>query len=280
MKALWLLPKKLPTIPVEAEAISPDIIAGRKLEEVEKLSVHVGNTKQTMGEYFELEGETADQAAGQKIIVNGSIPGVKYVGADMTAGKILVKGSIGMHVGAHMTGGEILIEGSASNWAGAEMKGGLLRIKGNGGHQIGSAYRGSSEGMKGGCILVEGNAGLELGAFIRRGMIVVKGDVDSFAGAHMNGGEIFIFGKAEKRLGAAARGNGGFIACLGEVESLLPTYIYDATYKPTFMKLYLRQMKDYLGINEAENFLETLFRKYRGDVAVGGNSEILIAEKL
>ena len=45
------------------------------------------------------------------------------------------------------------------------------------------------------------------------------------------------------------------------------------------MKLYLRQLRDELGIGEAERFLDTPFRRYRGDIAVGGTGEILIAEK-
>jgi hypothetical protein len=95
----------------------------------------------------------------------------------------------------------------------------------------------------------------------------------------MNGGQIFVFGRASRRLGAEAKGNGGFIACLGEVESILPTYLYDTTYNPAFMKLYLRQLRDELGIEEAMKFIDTPFRRYRGDLAVGGNAEILIAEK-
>ena len=94
----------------------------------------------------------------------------------------------------------------------------------------------------------------------------------------MNGGEIFVFGRVARRFGAEAKGNGGFIACFGEVESLLPTYVYDTTFRPDFMKLYLRQLRDQLGIEAAGEHLETSFRRYRGDIAVGGTAEILIAE--
>jgi formylmethanofuran dehydrogenase subunit C len=184
-----------------------------------------------------------------------------------------------MHAGAEMEGGELIITGSASNWAGAEMKGGLIRIHGDAGHQLGAAYRGSPEGMTGGVIVIGGSVGLEAGAFMRRGMLILQGDVDPFLGVHMNGGEIFVFGRVARRLGAEAKGNGGFIACFGEVESLLPTYVYDTTFRPDFMKLYLRQLRDQLGIEAAGKYLEASFRRYRGDIAVGGTGEILIAEK-
>ncbi len=94
----------------------------------------------------------------------------------------------------------------------------------------------------------------------------------------MNGGEILVFGRAGRRLGAQAKGNGGFMACFGGVEELLPTYIYDTTYTPTFMRLYLRRLAETLNVGEALRYMDKPLRLYRGDLAVGGNAEILIAE--
>lgn len=279
MKTLRLKPKDTPSIPVEAETIYPDLFAGKTLPEIEGLPVHVGNQTHTLGDYFEVDGEAAETAAEQLIIIEGDIPWAKYIGASMTGGCIVVEGGVGMHVGAQMSGGEITVNGSASDWAGAEMRGGLLRIRGDAGDLLGAAYRGSSEGMTGGCIVVEGRAGVETGSFMRRGIIVVLGDVEPFAGAHMDGGEIFVFGRAARRLGAEMKGNGGLIVCLGEVEALLPTFVYDTAYRPTFMKLYLRKLRDKLGVHEAGRFLDASFGRYRGDIAVGGDGEILIAEK-
>jgi formylmethanofuran dehydrogenase subunit C len=195
----------------------------------------------------------------------------------MTAGKIIIDGDAGMHLGAQMTGGEIHVQGSVDDWAGVEMKGGLIRINGNAGNHIGSAYRGSNSGMTGGTIIVNGKVGQECGSLLRRGMIVIRGNAAPFLGTAMNGGEIFVFGRVAKRLGSNAKGNGGFITCFGEVEELLPTYIYDSTYKPTFMKLYLNQLVNQFGVTEAEKFMETPFKRYHGDIAAGGTSEIFIA---
>jgi len=279
METLKFTPKKMPGIPVEAEAITPDSVAGKTLKDVRALPVYVGNEEKTLGDFFKVSGKTAEDPSEQLIVIDGEVPKVKYVGAGMTAGQVLVEGCVGMHAGAQMKGGEFIVTGDAGDWAGAEMKGGLIRIHGNAGHQMGAAYRGSPEGMTGGCIVVGGSVGLEAGAFLRRGMIIIKGDAGPFLGVHMNGGEIFVFGRAARRLGAEAKGNGGFIACFGDVEALLPTYVYDTTYVPDFMKLYLRQLRDDLGIEKAGEHLETRFSRYRGDVAVGGTGEILIAEK-
>jgi hypothetical protein len=94
----------------------------------------------------------------------------------------------------------------------------------------------------------------------------------------MNGGERFVFGKTGMRAGAQAGGNGGFIASLGGIEELLPTYRYDTTYSPIMMRLYLKEMAEKLGIKVASKFKDTQYLRYRGDLAVGGNSEILVAK--
>ncbi len=277
MKELFLELKEKPTIPIEAENISTDIVAGKQMQEVRELPIYIGNTKKCLVDFFDLEGEVAAQTADQAIFVEGDLSKVKYIGAKMTAGKVVINGDVGMHLGSQMTGGEIQVNGSTADWAGVEMKGGLLRISGNAGNHLGSVYRGSAEGMTGGCIIVDGDAGQETGSFLRRGMIVVRGNAGPFAGVHMNGGEIFVFGRAAKRLGADAKGNGGFIVCLGEVEAMLPTYIYDSTYRPTFMRLYLRELNDKLGVKEAGRFIDAPFKRYHGDTAIGGNSEIFVA---
>ena len=278
MNELILTPKKLPELPLEAEVITPDSVAGKTLKEVKSLPVYVGNTTEILGKYFDVKGETAETPSDQLVAIQGECENVKYIGAGMTAGRLIVEGCVGMHAGAEMEGGELIVTGSASNWAGAEMKGGLLRIHGDAGHQLGAAYRGSPEGMTGGVIVVGGSVGLEAGAFMRRGMLIIHGNVGSFLGVHMNGGEIFVFGKVARRFGAEAKGNGGFIACFGGVESILPTYVYDTTFRPDFLKLYLRQLRDQLGIEVAGKYLDASFRRYRGDIAVGGTAEILVVE--
>lgn len=277
---LRLKPKVSKTsIPLEAEVISPDIMAGKTLKEVEELQVHCGNRVENLGDYFEVEGETASKASEQLILLEGDCSWVKYIGAEMTAGKIIVDGGAGMHLGSRMSGGEIVVEGSTDDWAGAEMRGGLIRIRGDAGDLLGAAYRGNPEGMGGGCIVVEGSAGYETATNMRRGLIIILGDAGPFAGVHMNGGVLFIFGRADRRLGAQMKGNGSLIICLGEVEELLPTFVYDTTYTPTFMKIYLKTLSQQLGIEKAEGFIGAPFRRYRGDLAVGGDGEILVIER-
>jgi formylmethanofuran dehydrogenase subunit C len=264
------------SIPIEAENITPDLVAGKQLSEIERLTVYEGNKQHNMSDLFEISGDVAKEVGEQVIVVEGDTTLVKYIGSSMSSGKIIVEGNAGMHLGSRMTGGEIQVKGSVDDWAGAEMIGGYIRINKNAGNRLGSAYRGSPEGMKGGLIIVDGNVGQECGAFLRRGMIVIRGTVEPFAGVHMNGGQIFAFGHVSKRLGASAKGNGGFIACFGGVEQMLPTYLYDSTYNPNFMRVYLQQLSENLGVKEAAKFMDAQFERFSGDLACGGNNEIFV----
>ena len=277
MKVLKLKYVGQTSIPIEAENITPDRVAGKQISEIEKLPVYEGNKQRNVSDFFEISGDVAEEVGEQVIVLAGDTTLVKYIGSSMSSGKIIVEGNAGMHLGSRMTGGEIQVKGSVDDWAGAEMSGGYIRINKNAGNRLGSAYRGSPEGMTGGVIVVDGNIGQECGAFLRRGMIVIRGTVAPFAGVHMNGGQIFAFGHVSKRLGASAKGNGGFIACLGGVEQMLPTYIYDSTYKPVFMRVYLQQLSENLGVKEAANFMDTQFERFSGDLACGGNNEIFVA---
>jgi formylmethanofuran dehydrogenase subunit C len=278
MKKIVLTPRGFSSIPIEADCISPDCFAGKTIPEIRELEIHYGNTAYPMKEYIHATGKVADKPEEQLIVIDGDARHIKHIGEGMTAGRIVIQGDAGMHTGAMMKGGDITIEGDVGDWCGAEMKGGLIRVVGNAGNLVGAAYRGSPEGMRGGCIMVNGNAGVEVGSFMRRGMIVVTGNTGAFTGVHMNGGEIMVFGKTGKRAGAQAKGNGGLIACFGGIEELLPTYRYDTTFTPTFMRLYIRQLSGSLGIDTTK-FIDRPMRRYRGDLAVGGNSEILVAEK-
>ena len=278
MRKIVLTPRGFSKIPIEADVISPDNFAGKTIPEIREMEIYYGNKVHPMKEYIHAQGKVAESPEKQLIVIDGDARHIKHIGEGMTTGRIVIQGDAGMHSGVQMSGGDITVTGNVGDWCGAEMKGGLIRVLGNAGNLVGAAYRGSAEGMTGGCILVNGNAGSEIGSFMRRGMIVVTGDTGPFTGVHMNGGEIIVFGKAGKRLGAQAKGNGGFIACFGSVDELLPTYRYDTSYTPTFMRLYLRQLTDKLGIDMTK-YMDKPMRRYRGDLAVGGNAEILVAEK-
>ncbi len=262
-----LKPKITTGIPIEAECISPDSLSGKSAEKTRNFDVFVGNKKKKLGEVFEINGVPSDE-----IIIEGNVSNVKHIGAEMSLGRLIIKGNVGMHLGREMRGGEIVVQGNTGDWAGAEMRGGVINIRGNAGNLLGAAYRGSKSGMKGGVIVVGGDAGHEVGELMRRGIIAVQGNVASLAGAHMTGGSIFCFGKIGDRAGAAM--DRGTIVAFNELE-LLPTFKHDSTYNPVFLRVFLRELRKH-GLPIKEEHLTGAYDRYSGDLAALGKGEILV----
>lgn len=259
--------KHPPTVPLEAEVISPDVMAGLSQAEIRALPVFHGKRQCPLEEFFDVEGEKSDQ-----IVVRGDCARVKWIGRGMTRGSVRVEGSAGMHLGAYMKGGVIEVTGNASDWVGAEMKNGTIHVHGNAGGQIGAAYRGSLQGMRGGVIRVDGSAGLEIGMRMRRGLIVIGGQVRDFAGLQMKGGTICLLRGAELRTGAwMIRGT---IISLQPVP-LLPTFAYNCDAMPTVMRLLARKLKT-LGIDLPHDEHAGVYQQYSGDFSVPGRGELFV----
>jgi formylmethanofuran dehydrogenase subunit C len=259
--------KEQPAVPLEAESLSPDVLATLAPDAIRALPVHLGKRQRRVEDFFEVEGPPGDE-----IEIRGDAGKVKWIGRGMTRGRIRIDGNAGMHLGAGMKGGSIEVSGNVSDWLGAEMSGGRIEVRGNAGGQIGAAYRGSVTGMTGGTILIGGSAGLEVGMRMRRGIIVVGGRARDFAGLEMKGGTILLCGGAELRTGAWI--SRGTIISLAPIP-LLPTFSYACTYNPTFLRLYARHLSA-LGIGLPHDEKEGAYQRYTGDAAVPGRGEILV----
>jgi formylmethanofuran dehydrogenase subunit C len=253
-----------PSVPLEAETLSPDVMVQLTNADIRALPVYLGRRQRRVDEFFDVEGEASDQ-----LEIRGDARRVKWIGRGMTRGRIDIRGNAGMHLGAYMKGGGIEVSGDASDWVGAEMSGGVIRVRGNAGGQVGAAYRGSPSGMTDGTIIIDGGAGLEVGMRMKRGTIVVGRPVRDFAGLQMKGGTIVLREGAELRTGAWM--NRGTIVSLRPIH-LLPTFAYACTYTPTFLRLCSRYLSAF-GVAVPD---QELFRRYTGDAAVPGKGEILI----
>ncbi|MEE9219826.1 MAG: formylmethanofuran dehydrogenase subunit C [Acidobacteriota bacterium] len=257
-------------VPVEADSLSPDRLAGLSHDQVRSLPLYHGNKTRTVGDFFQLEGE-----GSETLEIEGDLSRFKKLGMGMTRGSLTLRGSVGLHLGAEMEGGTIEVFGDASDWVGAEMKGGLIHVHGNAGNRPGAGYRGSEVGMKGGTILVDGNAGLEVGAFMRRGLIVVGGDAGDFAGALMIAGSIFVLGRLGARAGASMRR--GTLLTLHPIEPL-PTFRDAGTHRFPFLRLYFESLRR-RGLAVPEGLERSSFRRYVGDMIELGLGEILVRER-
>jgi formylmethanofuran dehydrogenase subunit C len=256
-----------PTVPLEAEMLSPDIIGPLTHDAIRALPVYLGKRERRVDDFFTVEGERSDD-----IEIRGDARKVKWIGRGMTRGRITVVGNVGMHLGAYMTGGAIDVSGNASDWVGAQMSGGMIRVRGNAGGQVGAAYRGSVAGMTDGTIVVDGTAGLEVGMRMKRGIIAIGGAVRDFAGLQMRGGTIVLLSGAELRTGAWMMR--GTIVSLQPIP-LLPTFAYAATYNPTFLRLYAKHLAT-LGVTLPHGNGNGLYQRYNGDASVPGKGEILV----
>src|ERR1700733_10141573 len=106
--SITLTLKQHPTIPLEAEALSPDVMAGLSHDSVRALPVYLGKHKCRLDEFFDIEGEKSDE-----LHINGDARQVKWIGRGMTRGRIQITGNAGMHLGAYMKGGVIEASGNA-----------------------------------------------------------------------------------------------------------------------------------------------------------------------
>jgi formylmethanofuran dehydrogenase subunit C len=265
-----LTPKERPHVPLEAEVLTPDVLAGRSHDEVCVLPVVLGKKQYRLDDFFEIEG-----AGSEELEIRGDVGRVKWIGRGMTRGHIAIDGNAGMHLGASMKGGTIEVTGNASDWIGAEMRGGMIHIHGEAGGQIGAAYRGSLAGMSGGMILVEGSAGIEVGMRMKRGLIAVRGKVRDFAGLQMKGGTIVLMSGAELRTGAwMIRGT---IISLVPIH-LMPTFSNACAYNPVFVRLYAKDLES-VGFAIPYQAGVGTYRRYTGDSAVPGKGEILVWER-
>jgi formylmethanofuran dehydrogenase subunit C len=255
-------------IPVEAECLTPDQLAGKSTGDILALPVQHGNAQVPLGEFFSAEGDAGDR----ELLIEGDCGRVKLSGAGMRTGRVTVRGDAGMHLGAEMAGGEIHVHGHVGDWAGAEMRGGLIHVRGHAGHLAGAAYRGSRLGMRGGVILIGGDAGNEVGSTMRRGLIAVAGAADDFAGVSLIAGSVFVFGRPGIRIGAGMKR--GTIALFAGPTPLLPTFRFDCTYRPVFMRLYLQRLRAW-GFPVRDEHLRGDYRRYSDDLVALRKGEVL-----
>ena len=249
-------------VPIEAEAICPDKLAGKPLSEVASISIWEGNRRIKLGDFFEIHGSAGETPETTSIVLEGDLSGVKRIGREMTGGKILVKGSVGFYLGEEMSGGTVVVEGNAGSWAGACMSGGTIEIKGEAGDFLASGPRGSHRGMAGGSIVVHGSVGSEAGCWMEDGMIRVGGNIGIFAGIHLSGGTILIGGDAEGMIGAGM--TGGRVVLLGRTPSILPSFLIDDI-RPT--------------VKVGEEKVTGPFYLFVGDVTEKGDGKIFVSKE-
>ena len=264
MKTITLTPKKFSSIALEFDELIPDKVYDWNKEDFEKYEVPIGNSRFPLTDYFDIEIEgSAEGPEEVKMILDGDMGRVKYIGCKMSAGDILVNGDADLQVGAEMTGGSITVNGNAESYAGREMKGGSLEIMGNVREYCGTSYIGEWRGMSGGIIKVHGNAGKQLADCMSGGEIYVDGGCDILAGIHMTKGYIEIGGDVTRW--PAGQMKNGTVVVKGKLGRLLEGFEVEGVYANPEI-----HGKQFTG----------KYIKYKGDIGVNGKGSLwLNAEK-
>jgi formylmethanofuran dehydrogenase subunit C len=258
-------------IGVDWQGITPESLRGKSLTAVQRTLIRRGTREVEFGKLFRITGDAADT----RWELDGDFSTVHHIGAGMTAGEIIIEGSVGRHAGAGMRGGRLELRGDAGDHLGAEMRGGVIRVRGNAANHVGAAYPGSRRGMSGGTILIDGDAGSELGLRMRRGLIAVGGSAGPHLGLRMLAGSIFVFGACAEHPGAAMRR--GTIGLFGSVRAtLLPTF--RAGYRGPLPVLHLLEKHlhdEGFAVPRLRNLAGTI-ELFHGDLLEGGRGEILL----
>src|SRR5687767_878198 len=100
--------KDQPSVPLEAEVLSPDTLSGLTTHAIRALPLFLGKRQVRLEDFFLVEGEASDD-----LEIRGNMAKVKWIGRGMTRGSIKVVGNVGMHLGAYMKGGAIEVTGNA-----------------------------------------------------------------------------------------------------------------------------------------------------------------------
>lgn len=262
--------------------VLPELLASLSLAEIERLPIRLGRNTVPLAELCTLEGDASDA----HLHLEGDWSAVQYIGCGMTAGQLTVHSSAGDHLGESMSGGTLKVQGNAGHFVGRGMADGQISIAGSAGDQLGGALPGENHGMRGGIVLVAGSAGNSVGCRMRRGTIAVAGAVGDQAGESMRAGTILTLGGFGSNPGIGMRR--GTLAGPCQVstsdvvgmnaidDQLLPTFLRDCVYQPSFLTLYFRTLEK-LGLPIPAHFdrRPTVVR-YRGDFREFGKGEVLL----
>lgn len=162
MTALTFTRKKNPSFMLDCSRLTPNLLAGLSLQQIENLSLFKQKNSPKVSDVFAVSGTDTEN-----IRFKNSSAQLGYIGYKMTSGSITVEGDAGDFLGANMQGGTLIVKGNAGERVGDQMRRGLLLIDGNAGDYCGSR-------MIAGTIGVYGVTGKYAGFGMRRGTILLK----------------------------------------------------------------------------------------------------------
>ena len=244
---LTLTLREQPDLPLGADDLVPDRLAGA--DDVGALPLWHGKERARVGDFFAVSG------AGDDVRLEGDLsPRARPRRGDdrRAAHRRGRRRRLGRRRDARRHARRARVRGAAS----------------------GRRAPGEKAGMRGGEIVVHGDAGEQAGAGLRRGLIAVGGRVGEAAGLRMLAGTLVALGDLGPRAGAGMRR--GSIVTMAPVTPL-PTFAFACSYRPPFLRLYLRRLRA-LGLAVPDDAIDGRYARWCGDGLELRRGEILILE--
>ncbi|WP_025597051.1 formylmethanofuran dehydrogenase subunit C [Burkholderia sp. WSM2230] len=272
-----------PGFRVDASALLPASLATLAVAQIERLALPAGNDRCVVADVFDVSrsGNAASDATDAMdamdmqpaLVIEDAVPWLDRLGARMTQGHLIVRGSAGNQSGFQMAGGVLRIDGDAGHFTACEMRGGRLTVAGDCGDFAAGALAGDMEGMTGGTLSIHGNAGARLADRMRRGLVLVGGNAGDFAASRLVAGTVGIAGKVGAHYAYGMRR--GTLLLAQRPTYLPPTFADGGRGFDVFWSLLVRSLA-----GEIAPFSQwraaPLPRRYTGDAAVDGRGEILV----
>lgn len=268
MNALRLTLRAATPLPIDLAPVTPDRLAGLSAADIGTLPLHHGNRRVPLEELFAVEGGDSDT-----LVIRNAGARLNGIGTAMSRGSIHVEGDAGDGLGLAMCGGSIHVEGGCGHWAAAELTGGTVVVAGDCGDFAAAARPGGRRGMAGGVLHVHGNAGDRLGDHMRRGLVLVRGGVGACCGARMIAGTIAALGPSGTGAGFGMRR--GTLLLARAPAALSATFGDCGERDYGFLRLLYAWLRR---LDPAFAALDTgvRARRFVGDLAVGGNGEVIV----
>lgn len=270
MSGLVLTLKQRPRQRIDLSALIPERLQGLDARAIGALALGSGAQPVSVADLFTIApGDPAD------LHIAESCDKLDGIGSNMTSGAITVTGNAGAYLGLAMQSGRIVVRGDAGAYAAAGMRGGQVEIGGNAGDHLGGALAGDMKGMSGGLVVVRGNAGDRAGDRMRRGVIVVEGGVGACAGSRMIAGTLVVLGSALGPYPGFGMKRGTLIL-LARPPRELPSFADCGRHDLGFLRLLLRDLRGHSRSLDALAERPAQVQRFAGDLAVGGQGEILL----
>src|SRR6185436_10366469 len=87
-RMITLTLKEPPSVPLEADRLSPDVVAPLTTAEIGALPVYLGKRQRRVDDFFTVEGEPGDD-----LEIRGDLGRVKWIGRGMSRGRIRIHGN-------------------------------------------------------------------------------------------------------------------------------------------------------------------------------------------